>query len=267
MDVYLELVLLKVAVAPAFVGAVSLIALRFGQRFAGWLVALPVNTGTIVVVLAMTEGPTFAASAASGALAGVISLSAFVAGYALTAHRHSWFTCLAAASAAFTASTLVLSRASLPLALGVAGALLSILVVYPAIRTSDGSRAERAVPRWEIPARMLTAGGIVLAITTSAGSLGAQLSGLLAPIPVFSITLVAFTHSRQGAAPVFEFLRGLVYGLVSFAGFCTATAVLTIPYGIATAVAVGLTVFVGVYLLMRVAAATWFRRVTGLIEP
>jgi len=241
-----ELLLLKVAIAPAFVGIVSLIAPRYGQRIAGWLVALPINTGTVLVVLTLTEGSAFAASAALGALLAIVSISAFGIGYARSALRFRWPVCLGVAFLGFLASTLLLNLTTENVFLDLAGAVLAVGIVLVCLPKTKTAPPAAPSPRWEIPARMLTAALLVVIITTVASTLGPQLSGLLTPIPVFTITLVIFTHSRQGPTPVFVFLTGLQYGLFSFAAFCAVVGVLLVPYGLAVAMAVGLLAFLAV---------------------
>ncbi|MGP8018996.1 MAG: hypothetical protein ACLPP2_06650 [Thermoplasmata archaeon] len=251
MDVSLELLLLKVAIAPAFIGIISLIALRYGHRVAGWLVALPINTGTIIFILVLTEGTAFAAAAALGALLGIVSLSVFAIGYARSAMRYRWPVCLSIAAVGFVVSTIVLSQVPEMVPLGLAASVLSVAVVLVLLPKRSEPASSTPPPRWEIPLRMLTAAILVLVITTAAEGLGPRLSGLLSPIPVFTITLVIFTHSRQGPAPVFVFLNGLQYGLFSFAAFCAVVAVLLGPYGLAVAIGAGLVAFLGVYGLVR----------------
>jgi hypothetical protein len=257
VDVTLELLLLKVAIAPAFIGLVSLLALRYGQRAAGWLVALPINTGTVVFILVLAEGTQFAATAALGALLGIVSLSAFAIAYARSALRYRWPICLGVATVAFIVFTLALSQFPeiVPLELVSAGA--SIAVVLALLPVPSEPLPATPAPRWEIPVRMLTAALLVLGITTAAENLGPRLSGLLTPIPVFTITLVLFTHSRQGPAPVYVFLSGLEYGLFSFAAFCAVVGVLLVPYGLPIAVVAGLAAFLGVYGLVRLLLARW----------
>jgi hypothetical protein len=247
----LDLILLKVAIAPAFVGLVSLMALRYGHRAAGWLVALPITTGTILVVLTLTEGAAFASSAAVGAVLGIVSTGVFCLGYARSAPRYPWPVCLAVAAAGFSASTLVLSRVPELLPVDLAGSVLALCVVLAVLPTPSGAAKATPAPRWEIPLRMVTAAVIVLAITTAADRLGSQLSGLLSPVPVFTITLVIFTHSREGPAPVFVFLRGLQYGLFSFVAFCAVVAVLLVPYGVGISFTAGLGGLFGVYAVVR----------------
>ncbi len=251
MDVSFELLLLKVTIAPAFIAIVSLIALKYGHRTAGWLVALPINTGTIILVLTLTEGSAFAATAALGALLGIISLSIFTIGYARSALRFRWPLCLGVAAAGFVVSTLILSQVPELVLVDLVASVLAVVVVLAVLPKRDESMLPPPSPRWEIPLRMLTAAILVLAITTAAESLGPQLSGLLSPIPIFTITLVIFTHSRQGPAPVFVFLSGLQYGLFSFAAFCAVVAVLLVPYGLGIAFGAGLSAFLGVYALAR----------------
>jgi len=260
VDVELDLLLLKVAIAPTFIGLLSLIALRYGHRAAGWLVALPVNTGSILFVLSLTEGTTFAAHAALGALLGIVSLSAFSIGYARSALRFPWPVCLAVAVAGFAVSTFVLTAAPELVALDLLAAVAAVAVVVAVLPSRSEPARPPAAPRWEIPLRMLTAAVLVVAITTAAGELGAQLSGLLSPVPVFTITLVIFTHSREGPTPVLVFLAGLQYGLFSFAAFCATAAVLLVPDGIGVAIAGGLVAFLGVFALLQFVLG---RRVLG----
>jgi hypothetical protein len=246
-----DILLLKVAIAPTFVGLVSLIALRYGHRAAGWLVALPITTGTVLLVLTLTEGTAFASSAALGALLGIVSICAFTIGYARSAPRYRWPVCLGVAASGFVVSTLLLSRVPEQVLIDLVGSVLALCLVLVLLPEPTGSTRAVPAPRWEIPLRMLTAAVIVLVITTGAENLGSQLSGLLSPIPVFTITLVIFTHSREGPAPVFTFLRGLQYGLFSFAAFCAVVAVLLVPYGIEIAFIAGLAALLATYAVVR----------------
>lgn len=251
MDVGLQILLLKVTIAPGFVGVVSLVALRYGHRAAGWLVALPINTGTIVSVLVLTEGPSFAATAAVGALLGIVSLSVFAIGYARSAVRYPWPVCLGVASAGFVASTLVLAQLPEVASLDLLAAVVSLVLVLVLLPRREDPEPSTSAPRWEIPLRMLTAALLVVGITTAADNLGPRLSGLLSPVPVFTITLAVFTHSRQGPAPVFRFMNGLQHGLFSFAAFCVVVGMLLVPYGLPIAIGLGLAAFFGVYALDR----------------
>ena len=50
---------------------------------------------------------------------------------------------------------------------------------------------------------------------TVAPLLGAQLSGLLTPFPIFGTVLSAFAHRQQGAAAAIQLLRGMALSLLA----------------------------------------------------
>jgi hypothetical protein len=79
-------------------------------------------------------------------------------------------------------------------------------------------------PRWDLPARMLAATGVVFAVTAAAPVIGAQLAGLLSPLPVFGIVLAVFSHRAHGPAAAVGVLDGLVIGLLAPAVFFLAVA-------------------------------------------
>ena len=78
---------------------------------------------------------------------------------------------------------------------------------------------------------------LVLALTTAAGWLGPQLSGLLAPFPVITTVLATFTHSQRGAGEAVRLLRGMLTGFVAFALFCFTLTVSLRGATVATAFA------------------------------
>ena len=78
---------------------------------------------------------------------------------------------------------------------------------------------------------------VVLALTALAPRLGARWSGLLATYPLFAAILTAFGHRMQGAGAALGVLRGLLFGLFSFAAFCFVLAVGLVPLGIGGAFA------------------------------
>ena len=122
--------------------------------------------------------------------------------------------------AAFAAATVVLnaphSRAALLIAV-VVGTLVVALRLMPAPRDDAGARTPP--PRWDIPARMIVATILVLGLTSAAPRIGARLTGLLAPFPLYAAILTVFAHELQGATAATAVVRGLLLGLFGFAGF------------------------------------------------
>src|SRR5271157_2814721 len=77
----MSLLAIKLVVTPLVVLIASLAARRWGDAVGGWLVGLPLTSGPVSVFLAIEQGPSFAAQAAEGSIAGVVSQAAFCIGY------------------------------------------------------------------------------------------------------------------------------------------------------------------------------------------
>ena len=107
-----ELIAVKVLLAPGFVVVASLTARRYGPRIGGLIAGLPVVAGPILLIYALEHGPAFAASAAAGTLLGLVSLIAFVIVYGRLAWRVFWAASMIAGWAAFIAGTLIFSTVS-----------------------------------------------------------------------------------------------------------------------------------------------------------
>jgi len=233
---------LKLVVTPALIGAATLAGRRWGQSIGGWLVGLPLTTGPVAFFIALDHGESFAAAAVVGSLAGAVAEVAFSLAYGWSALRYSWPPALLAGTVAYAAvATLVQG-----LALG-AVALFALVIVALVLslrlmpRGAPGAGPMMA-PRWDLPARMVLATTVVLVLTGLAPRLGARWSGLLATYPLFAAILTAFGHRLQGAGAAIGVLRGLLFGLFSFAGFCLVLALGLVPLGIAGAFAAAITV-------------------------
>jgi hypothetical protein len=94
--------------------------------------------------------------------------------------------------------------------------ILLAICFIPQRTTTAG---EVRVPGWDIPARMLIATLFVVLLTSFANRLGAQLSGLISPFPVFGLVLAVFAHRQLGAPAAMHFLRGVALGALGFSSF------------------------------------------------
>lgn len=238
-----ESLALKLILTPLLVGAASLAARRWGSEIGGWLVGIPFTSAPVTFFLAIGPGPQFAAQASVGILAGTLSQAAFALAYSWCARRLRWQACLAAATCAFVVVTLVLLRVS-------AGALVTFVVAVLILAVSLALMPRRArsplggvvLPRWDIPARILVATILVVALTAAAPRLGPRQAGLIAPYPLYATVLAVFSHRLQGGDAAISVLRGLLLGLFAFAGFFLAIAELLETNGIAVAFGVAILV-------------------------
>jgi len=242
-----ESLALKLVLTPVLVGAASLAARRWGSEVGGWLVGIPFTSAPVTFFLAIGPGAHFAAQASVGILAGTISQAAFALAYAWCVRSFVWSVCLAAATIAFAAVTgllVGLKATALVTFLAVVVVLVASLTLMP--RRSGATPREVALPRWDIPARMLVGTVLVVAITSAAPFLGPRLAGLIAPYPLYATVLAVFSHRLQGPASAVSVLRGLLLGLFAFAGFFLTTAQLL--EGTSIALAFGAAIVVALVL-------------------
>jgi hypothetical protein len=224
-----ELLVLKVALAPLLVVGVTLAARRWGPRVGGMLIALPVVAGPILLVITLEHGEVFGARVARGALLGIVALSAFCIAFAAAAAaatRIRWPAVLLIGWAAYAAVAACGSQWDAPPLAGLAMALVALLFARAFFRRNDQTDAfSPSRPPWDLYARAGSTAALVIVLTTAAGALGPAVSGVLTPFPVAGSVLAAFTLAHNGPAASLAMLRGFVVALPGFAVFFFAAAV------------------------------------------
>jgi hypothetical protein len=230
---------MKVTLAPALVAATTLAGRRWGALVAGVVGGFPAVVGPILLALDLQHGDRFAARAAAGALAGLLSLTVFMLVYAWAARRLAWPGALLVSWAAYAVAVAALDGVSLGPVLALPLVLAAFTAGYLALPPSRPAAAPPVAGNWDLALRVVATAAFVLTITALAGALGPELSGLLAAFPVLASVLCAFTHARDGAAAVADFLRGMFAGLGGFAAFAFVVAELLPVAGTAAAFAAG----------------------------
>ena len=217
---------LKLFLVPAFLLLISLAGRRWGPAVAGWLAGLPVLTGPILFLLALEHGPGFAAAAATVSLSAVFGAVVFILAYARVCARRSPAISLLSAVASWTCVALLLTRLPLNNSLSLGIALLALVVAPKLFPRISAPILSAALPKWELPLRMLAGAAVTLAVTTLAAAIGPSWSGMFAVFPVITTVLSVFSHRASGPAFTATLLRAMIWGLYSLAGFCFALAVL-----------------------------------------
>lgn len=217
--------ILKLAVVPLFIAAVTLAGRRWGAGVAGLLGGFPIVAGPIVVFVAIEQGTQFGALAATAAISAIAGLLAFGVAYCWVSIRWSWPVALACAIGAWfvTAACLAALPASPELALIIAGFALALT---PRVLPPSGPALTGVGGLSDLPYRMLTGAMLTLAVTSAAATLGEVWSGLLAVFPIIGLVLAVFTHRAQGPRQVAHMYRGMVKGLYSFAAFFLVLSIL-----------------------------------------
>ena len=243
---------LKLVLTPALIAIATLSGRRWGPSIGGWLVGLPFTSGPVSLFLALEQGTSFAASAAAGSIAGAAAAALFAVVYAALSRVVGWPATLAGSSLSFLFAIFALRM--LPLGSDLPAPLLPLYLATLAVCAistwliADPGALSAAVsaPRWDLPARMVVATALVVAITTAAPLLGPQLTGLLTTYPIYASVLAVFAHAQRGPVAAIHVIRGLCFGLLAFASFFFAIGSLVdrvgIPIAFACAIAAALVV-------------------------
>ena len=212
--------LLKVVLTPALIATATLVGRRWGGTMSGWLVGLPLTSAPVVFFLALDQGTAFATTASLAVLLGTIS------------------------QAAFAVATIAFQQVSLSALPAYGAVLVSLVIGIVFIPRRERPAATDAVPPdWDLPVRIVLATGLVLVLTGIAPRIGAHLSGLLSPFPVYAGVLAIFAHRQAGGSAANKVLKGLLLGLFAFASFFLALALgldrlgIGLSFGFATLVA------------------------------
>jgi uncharacterized membrane protein (GlpM family) len=216
---------IKLLLVPGFLLLISLASARWGASIGGWLAGLPVVAGPILYILAVENGPTFAALAASASLSAVLASLSFSIAYAHAAPRVSWPIALLGSLSAWLMAAKLLSHVSCNVWVSgciAFGALLVAPFLFPKQTVEQPSRA---MGKMEMSLRMLCGACLTLSVSMVSGHVGAQWSGLLSVFPVLGIVLAVFSHRNQGAHFSSSLLRSMSVGLYSFATFCLTLAI------------------------------------------
>ena len=249
----------KLFITPILIGLVTLAGRRWGAIVSGLLIGLPLTSAPISFILAYEYGPEFASQSAIGNLAGQISNCCFCLAYTLVAKKCDWFISSFSAIAAFLVMTLALNSFAWQLVPAFIVLLAALVLVALVIPRQSLQLKIFSAPRWDLPARIITATTFVVVLTTVADKLGAQLSGLISPFPVFSVVFAAFTHSQSGARAASNLLRGVVLGSGSYASFFLIVGALLTHLGIA------LTYLMATLVALAVSGLTLF--ITRMNKP
>lgn len=218
----------KLILTPLLIGGASLAQRRWGAQVSGWIIALPLTTGPVILFVALDQSEALAATVAHGSLAGVIAQTGFALCYARMAIRAGPLGSLVTGITGFVVVALLVPDLFPPVTF-----LLGLAAIGLALRLlprpeEDPDRVPVEPPAWDVPARIVVATVLVLLLTTIAPVIGGRASGVIATFPVYASVLTSFAQRTRGPAEAVRVLRGLLYGLPGFATFAlTVGALLT----------------------------------------
>ena len=215
----MNVLVLKLILAPLIIGSASLAGRRWGPAVSGWIVGMPLTSGPVIFFLALSHGVAFAESSALGVLSGGISLVLYALAYSWLATRFRWQVSIVGSILIFSLTTLYLQTVVIPLYLVTPLVVVAILVGLKFMPRDELEMKASNTSLWDIPVRILIGTSFILLLTGIAPYIGSRLTGLLTTIPLYVTILSVFAHRDHGFAAAVHVLRGLLYGLFAFMGF------------------------------------------------
>lgn len=225
------MLLFKIILAPLLIGLVTLAGRRWGPGISGWLLGIPVNSGPILLFLALEQGEDFASHAALGALLGILSWGTFNLVYAWCCLRLRWWWSTAVAWTACWAVMFAMTyvRIGVLWAFVMVCALTAVSTCFfpdPPVHTEAVVHSP-----YDLWLRMATAALFIFTLTAIARLVGPRASGVLSAFPAFTTILAVFNHRLHPAAAI-RVLKGVSTGLYTAASFFLVVAVALKPLGI-----------------------------------
>jgi hypothetical protein len=227
-----DVLLLKLAIAPTAVLLASLVARRLGPTLGGRLIGLPLTTGPFLLLLALGPGDRAAAKAAVGTVAGEIAVVAFCVGYAYLSRSLRWPHAVAGSLVLAAVGAVTLGGAGLPAWLSAVTVLTAIvigLLTWPA--TPTAGLPIRAPGRWETPVRMATTGAVVASLGAASVVLGPYVAGVLATWPVILSVMAPTTQRCAGPAAAGHLVHGSVASMAGTVAFVATLSYALVPFG------------------------------------
>ncbi len=216
----MNILTLKLILAPIIIGTASLAGRRWGPAVSGWIVGLPLTSGPVIFFLAISHDILFAANAIRGTLSGGFSLIAFCLVHAWLSTKFDWRLTTLGSLTVFALLTTALQGLVIPL---ISLFILVFITISLGVWLMPKQQAEQVAAstlnQWDIPARILIGTSFILFVTGIAPIIGPKLTGLLTTFPLFAGILAIFAQRQQGSDGAIHVLHGLTLGLFAFAGF------------------------------------------------
>lgn len=209
----------RLVLSPALIGIACAIARRWGPDAAGRITALPLTSGPVALVFSLEHGVTFAAAACEGFLVAVLPLTAYALAYAWMARCARWQVSAGIAGAAYIVCAWVMRSATPSLGWALALAVVAVLAGHALLPGVPAEGTQAALPRWDIPVRVLLSALTVWLIAANASAVGPRISSLLTAMPITATIMATFTHRLEGVRALQRFLHGLLLGFLSYAAF------------------------------------------------
>lgn len=245
-DLYFLLALaLRMAVAAAFVIAVSVITERSGPVIGALVATLPVSAGPSYLFLAIDHGDAFIAQSALASLPMNAATILMCLVFVHLAQRHGMLASLAAGLSVWVVFAALVRAHEWTLIGGVLANALALSVVLPLVQRFRAAKMPLITRRWyDIPLRAALVATLVAIVVTLSNIVGPHVSGVIALFPAVFTSLILILMPRIGGPATAAVLANSQWGLIGFGMSIVVLHLTAQPLG--RAAALGLALATGV---------------------
>ncbi|UEM12708.1 hypothetical protein J4G43_051500 [Bradyrhizobium barranii subsp. barranii] len=221
---FIILLILRMAIAAAFVVSASFIAERTGPVIGGLVATLPISAGPSYVFLALDHDAAFIAQGALSSLP--VNAATIVLGltYVVLAQRNNLLVSAGSAVAVWIVLASIIRLFDWTLTAGLAVNLVAFGICIPLLARYRHVKMPLVTRRWyDIPFRASLVATLVAIVVSTSGWVGPRVSGVIALYPIVFTSMMVILHPRIGGPPTAAVLANSAWGLL---GFGLAIAVL-----------------------------------------
>jgi len=238
---FILFLLLRMAIAAAFVVSASVITERSGPVIGALVATLPVSAGPSYVFLAIDHDAAFIAQGALSSLP-VNAATIFMAlTYVVLAQRHSLLVSCGSAFAVWIAIASVIRMFDWSLTAGLAVNLIAFGICIPLLAGYRDVKMPLVTRRWyDVPMRASLVATLVAIVVSTSGWVGPRISGIIALYPVVFSSIMLILHPRIGGRPTAAVLANSAWGLLGFGMAIAVLHVAVVSFGSAVGLSVAL---------------------------
>jgi hypothetical protein len=221
---FLLLLLLRMAIAAAFVVTASIITERSGPVIGALIATLPVSAGPAYVFLALDHDAPFIAKGALASLPVNAATIFMCLTYVVLAQRRGLLASCGSAIAVWVVLASVIKQFDWSLTAGIAANLIAFGICIPLLAGYRHVKMPLVTRRWyDVPMRAALVATLVAIVVSTSSWVGPRISGIIALYPVVFSSIMVILHPRIGGPPTAAVLANSAWGLL---GFGMAIAVL-----------------------------------------
>ncbi|MDA9495890.1 hypothetical protein [Bradyrhizobium sp. CCBAU 11361] len=223
---FILFLLLRMAIAAAFVVTASIITERSGPVIGALIATLPVSAGPSYVFLAIDHDAGFIAQGALASLPVNAATIFMCLTYVVLSQRHNLAVSCGSAVAVWIVLASIIRQFDWSLTAGLAANLIAFGICIPLLAGYRHAKMPLVTRRWyDVPMRAALVAILVAIVVSTSGWVGPRISGIIALYPVVFSSIMLILHPRIGGPPTAAVLANSAWGLL---GFGMAVAVLNV---------------------------------------